>query len=187
MNSIKKLLIAAIATSCMLSFSSCSDDDSTPAIGPTPNQLISSKSLVGTWEMSGLTYRGRSTTTVGGNSTTAQFEGVGKDFTYVVQYNDNPKTYTTSGGYTVTLTSTINGSSFVQDAPVSNVISSGTWSLNGNELTSTDDNTMQSSTATILTSPNNNSFSVDFAGFRGSSLQGASVNITSGMVSYDRQ
>lgn len=188
MNSIKKIITISLACIFTLSFSSCTkDEDPTPVITPTPNQLISSNSLVGSWIMSGLNYAGSSTTSVGGINTTTQFSAVGRDFTYTVQYSDNPKTYTTFGGYTVAITSLLNGSTFTQDASIPNAIASGTWSLNGNELTVTDNSTNQSSTSTILSSANNNDFSVDFAGFSGQSLQGANVKFTSGTVTYKRQ
>tara|TARA_B100001109_G_scaffold224531_1_gene197499 strand:- start:5243 stop:5863 length:621 start_codon:yes stop_codon:yes gene_type:complete len=153
--------------------------------GSTVKPKMSVNTLVGNWKMVSLDYTGTSSNTVGGTTLVSNFSGLGKNFTYLITFNNNPKTYTTRGGYVVELTTAIDTTSFTQDVQISDVVSSGTWSLNGNFMTTIDDSTMESSTTEILQG-SNNSFSVDYAGFSGQSNGGASVIINSGQVTFDR-
>lgn len=184
MNRLKKTCFIALLSFSICTLSSCSDDDggSTPSNNSSGNQAPTVAMMVGTWGMVSLDYVGQSTN----GPFTTDFSGVGKDFTYMIIFNDNPKTYTTMGGYTIALTTTILGSSVTQDTPISNVVGGGTWDLNGTELTLTDNVTQQPSTSDILSS-SNNSFSIDYAGFSGTSTGGAAVDITSGQVTFNRK
>tara|TARA_R110002049_G_scaffold309014_2_gene515820 strand:+ start:665 stop:1225 length:561 start_codon:yes stop_codon:yes gene_type:complete len=182
----KKLVIACC--SIILIFSACEKEDKTsPSSNQSTTPIVSSSTLVGDWEMTSLDYAGASSVSAGGSTITTQFTGVGKNFTYTIEFTDNPKRYSATGGYTVTLTSLFNGSSNVQDVPIPDASSSGTWSLNGNTLTITDDVSGDPTTTEILSSSNNNTFSMDFAGFFGQSVQGADVTFTSGQISFNRK
>ena len=195
MNSIKKLLLSLTCCILALSISSCSDtnDDLTPVSKASPQapgggsttQKITTSVMVGDWEMVSLDYAGTSTTEAGGQTFTTTFNAVGRDFTYKFTFNDNPKTYAATGGYTVDLTSIFEGQSTTQEVILPDASSSGTWELVGNSLSLTDANTNETSTTEILTG-GQNSFSFDFAGFAGQSAGGANVQFTSGQVGFSR-
>ena len=183
MNTFKSPFILLLASIFVFSFSSCSDDDG-PSQSASNN--TSSGTLIGAWEMTSLNYAGETSTSAGGVTITSEFSGVGKDFTYVMEFNDNPKTYSTSGGYVVDLTTTVSGTSFTQEVPIVDYVTSGTWSVSNNELTTTDDNTGESSTTKILSSSNSN-FSLDFAGFFGDITAGADATITDGQADFKKK
>lgn len=187
MHYFKKILLPL--TFCFLAFSisSCSDsdDDPTPAPAAPIAQKITPSILVGDWEMVSLNYGGTSTSVNNGQTSTISFNAVGRDFTYQITFTDNPKTFVANGGYTVDLTSILNGQKDTQTATIPNAASSGTWNLVGNTLTITDSNTKQSNSTEILTGGQNN-FSYDFAGLNGQSVGGANVEFTSGEVGYRR-
>ena len=190
----KKIFYISVSIAFVVSFSSCAEEE---ALTPNPNfsqsqnqnpnsnpsQLISSNSLVGDWGLTSLNYAGTSSDM----GLTADFTGVGRDFDYVIKFKDNPKTYSTTGGYTVDLTTSFAGTTFTQTIITGNLIASGTWELNGNVLTTTDDSTQMVSSADILSSPNNNTFSIDYAGYTGQSTQGADVTFSSGEMIMERQ
>lgn len=190
----KSLLTFCLATVVVINFSACSDDDSdvTPDQNQNnnqnSNQLISQSSMVGSWNMTALNYVGSSSTTTGGTTFTSNFSGVGRDFTYVLDFADNPKIFSSSGGYTIDLTTTFSGTSFTQATSIPDVMSSGSWDLVGNTLTLIDDATNDTSITEITSSPNNDSFSFDYAGFAGQGQQnGASYNLSSGEVTFNRK
>lgn len=195
MFSLKNILTLFFIIQLTIFFSSCAKDNGAltpnPSLGQSNNQAtsqiigVNSNTLVGDWKMTSLSYAGSSTTSVGGTSTTTQFTGLGKSFTYQITYNDNPKTFVATGGYVVELTSNLNGQSFTSDTPIPDASSSGKWSLNGNILTHILDVTNDTSSTEILRGGPNN-FSVDFGGMFGQSAGGAQVTFTSGEVSYER-
>lgn len=185
MNFLRKGLTILTITVSVISFSSCSDDDGDSSPAASPAQRIASSTLVGNWEMTSLDYAGTSSNTVAGQTITTEFTGVGKDFTYTLTFSDNPKEFVSTGGYTVELTSIFAGQSTTQDVPIPNAGTTGTWELNGNTLVLVDNNTNETSTTEIL-SGSNNSFSYDFAGVFGRSVQGANVALSSGQVSFER-
>ena len=71
----------------------------------------------------------KTTTTVGGMSVSADYVGVGSDFTYMLELTD-PDQLKTSGGYKVTLTTTTNGQSSTQVQQVPNTTLNGKWVRN---------------------------------------------------------
>lgn len=180
----------------LLAFSvtSCTEDE---ALTPNPSfqqentstpvvQKISSNTLVGDWTVTSLDYAGTSTTSQGGNTFTTNFSAVGKDFNLDLTFRDNPKTYSSNGGYTVDLTTYFDTTSMTQEVIVPSTSSSGTWSLSGNTLSITDSLTNETNSTEILRA-GNNTFSIDYAGFTGQSNMGANVNLTSGQITYQRK
>lgn len=186
-----KLLAIFLCVILSFSMSSCSNDDDdnpTPtqtALTPAANQKIASKTLVGNWEMTSMNYAGSSSIQSGGVNYTTTFSGKGKDFTYILTFENNPKTYIATGGYKVELKSNFNGSTNVQDVTIWDASSFGTWSLKGDTLSLNDFNTGQNNSTEILRATNN-SFSYDYAGIFGQSSNGANYSLNSGQVSFVR-
>jgi hypothetical protein len=118
-------------------FLSCSEDED-----PKPT----SEGMVGTWAITGVDYKGTSTTTVDGTSIKANFTGTGKDMDLTTTFSTNPNVVTSEGSYTITLTTTYMGQTTTEDYPFEEVVTDGTWTLNGNTLTITDDFGPQSAT-----------------------------------------
>lgn len=168
MKLLKRSISVFFAVLLIFSFSACSDDD---AITPT-------SMMTGEWEITSLNYTGISSS--GGS--TVGFSGVGRKFTYTINFLDNPKVYNTSGGYTVSLTT--DGSS-ATDFVLDDFISNGTWSIKDNDLTLTNPNN-ESSTSKVVFS-NLDNFSMDFADLFGKSVGGVDVIFTSGKVKFRRK
>ncbi len=130
----KVIFLALIAITIL---SSCKKDS---------ESLNSSETiLLGTWELTAMTYTGTNASTSQGFTTVTDFSGVTKDMTYEIEFSENPKTYETSGGYTVELTSTIEdvlidgevvvpGYTFVNDVPIEGAAQTGSWSSDGNTI-----------------------------------------------------
>lgn len=124
----------------------------------------SNAAVDGDWEMTALVYSGTSTTSAGGFTVSSDYTGVGYNFSYILSMDASNNTYTTSGGYTIELSTTTNGFTQVQDFPYSGLQSSGTWSLNsaGTELTFVDASG-NVGTQTIISNGNSNSLVLDYS------------------------
>jgi hypothetical protein len=185
MNAFRSPLFILLIVFSLFSLSSCTKEESytpNPSFANpnyTPN---SSSNLVGAWKLVSLDYAGTSTN--GGAS--SQFSAVGKSYTYVITFSENPNNYVTTGGYTVALTTELGGISFTQDITLTDYASSGTWQLKGDTLTTVDGTTGDTGSTEIL-SMSKNEFSMDFAGFFGKSVMGADVVFSSGQVTYKRK
>ena len=129
-----KVLLLALLTATVLS--SCKKDS---------ESLTSAETLLlGTWEMTAMTYTGTSSSTTQGFTTVTNFDGVAKDITYEVEFLEDPKTYETAGGYTVELTSVVEdfvlygelfeGYTIVTDSVIEDFMSTGSWSSDGNTV-----------------------------------------------------
>ena len=118
-----KLLLLSLA----VIFLSCSEDDEPP--------LPTSQGMLGTWTMTAVDYQGTSTTTVQGISTKADFTGTGKDISVVSTFNDNPNTVVTEGSYIIVLKTTSMGQTRTDEVPFQDVITNGSWTLDGRTLT----------------------------------------------------
>ena len=119
-----KLLFLSLA----VIFFSCSEDD---------EPLPTSQGMVGTWTMTAVDYRGTSTTTVMGVTAKADFTGTGKDISVMSTFNENPNTVATEGSYIIVLTTTSMGQTHTDEVAFEDVITDGTWTLDGRTLTIT--------------------------------------------------
>lgn len=120
-----------------------------------PKPTFSDSALAGSWLITDLTYSGKTTTTGSGISLTANFTGVGKNMNMTTIFNSNPKTVSSQGSYTITLTTSILGQSDTEDTDFEDVVTDGTWSINGDKLKvvstqGTDEATIVELTATSL-------------------------------------
>ena len=98
---------------------------------------------------------------------------------------NNDNTYRTEGSYTVKLTTTVDGESFVQNIPFSNIVTTGTYRIEGNRIT-TEDATQPQQPGNVSMTVNEGTilelsesrlvlvFDQDF----NSEMQGAQVNIS---------
>jgi len=132
---IAKLLLLSLA----VIFLSCSEDED-----PKPT----TEGMAGAWKITALDYKGSTTTTAQGASIKADFTGTGKEMNLITTFNTNPNTVTSQGSYTIVLKTTYMGQTVTDEYDMEETVSDGTWSLNGNTLTVTND--FDSQTATIL-------------------------------------
>ena len=132
---ITKVLLFCLA----IIFLSCSEDED-----PMPT----SQAMVGEWAISSLDYKGSTTTSYEGASLTANFTGTGKDMDLTTIFSENPNTVTSAGSYTIVLTTSMMGQTTTDEMTMEEVVTDGTWTLNGRDLTIT--NNLGSQTATIV-------------------------------------
>jgi hypothetical protein len=132
---ITKLFLLVVAVILL----SCSEDE---------DPLPTSAGMVGKWAIKSLEYGGTTSTAFMGTSITANFTGTGKDMNHITTFNENPNTVVGQGSYTIVLTTTIAGQKETEEIEFYEVVTDGTWSLNGREMTVT--NGTESRTATVL-------------------------------------
>lgn len=108
-----------------IAVASCSTDDDTPEVN---NDLI-----VGEWEITDLVSETNTTTTFNGESFVASAIGVGSNFNYTITFNED-NTTTASGSYAFTTTTIIQGEEVVQTTPIEDLMTEGTWSIDGDQL-----------------------------------------------------
>lgn len=141
-----KSTIALLLVSFFI-FTGCGDDDSNP---------ILENNLIGTWNMSSIDYSGTSTTSIPGiPNVTADFTGETTESDYEIIFNED-NTYSTSGSYTINVTSEVGGQAVTQPITVSaaQALGSGTWQLSGNTLTIISDGQTREGTLAELTANN---------------------------------
>ncbi|MBL0744218.1 DUF5004 domain-containing protein [Chryseolinea lacunae] len=124
MSTMKTTKHLAIVLATIL-FSCSKDNDPTPTV----------EDITGSWAATAIDYTG--TTTVAGSPFKTDFTGKGKDMDLTVTLNKNPATFSSSGDYTIALTSVVLGQSTTQDYPFQGFLANGTWTLDGNTLTVT--------------------------------------------------
>jgi hypothetical protein len=137
---ISKLLLLSVA----VIFLSCGDDDDDPK--PT------SQGIVGTWAIAAVDYKGTTTTTVQGSTIKADFTGTGKDMNLTTTFNANPNTVSSQGSYIIVLKTSILGQTTTDEYPFDDVVSDGTWELNGDKLKVTNSGVTQEATIVEQTS-----------------------------------
>ncbi|WP_200977807.1 lipocalin family protein [Echinicola sp. 20G] len=94
-----------------------------------------SHSVVGEWEMVGMTYSGTSTVSYGGINFPPTFsEGVASDIDYILTVNESPNTVVGEGSYTVTLKSSYMEHEFDFSVPVDYFMKSGSWEVEGDKF-----------------------------------------------------
>lgn len=123
---------------------SCSSDDdsSSPA---------NSSDIVGVWQGTAVDYRGTSTTTMQGQTITADYVGEAYDIDYTLTFTENPNKVISDGSYSIELTTTVNGQSTTQNVPNLEFLSTGDWSINGSTLSITVDDETDDATIVELT------------------------------------
>jgi hypothetical protein len=118
-------------------FLSCSEDED-----PMPT----SAGMVGEWSMTGLEYKGTTTTSFEGTNLIADFTGVAKNIDFTTMFTENPNNVSSAGAYTIVLTTTMMGQTSTDEYTMDEVVSDGTWSLNGKTLSITSDTETESAT-----------------------------------------
>lgn len=113
------------------------------------NLEVTNDNLAGEWELTAFTYGGRSTNEVGGETYRSNFAGNGRDLAYSVRFNTDG-TYTSSGSYTIDAMYAFGGQEFSQVLIIDDALGTGTYTLNGDELSVTRDEDGETSVATIL-------------------------------------
>lgn len=104
---------------------SCSVEDDNPSV----DQSL----LVGEWNLEEYNYSGTTKLTQGSNSYSTSYIGEALNLdARVILNSDN--TYITAGTYTIKLSSTGNGQTDVQEVPMGNIASSGTYRVEGNKF-----------------------------------------------------
>lgn len=149
-------------------FTGCGEDDSDPNLD---------NNLVGTWNMNNISYSGTSTTSFPGiPDVTGTFTGESTDSDYQIIFNED-NTFSSSGSYTINLTSEVAGQTVTQPVTVSGdqALGSGTWELSGNTLTTTFDGQAGEGTLTELTA---NSFRLETDLTQTQSANGATVTFS---------
>lgn len=122
------LFITALA-----SFVSCSKEEDDPQ--------TDTKMLLGEWNLEEFSYSGINKYR-DGMGTTVSYTGEAVDIDMkTVLLADG--TYKTFGGYSVILTSTAEGETYVQNFTYSDMTTTGNWSVNGNIFTTTFDDDFQ--------------------------------------------
>lgn len=125
MNNLFKTLFILIIS---ISFVACSTDDDSGSNNTSGH-------LVGSWEMVSFDYDGNTTTTISGQTTEADFIGVGQNLDYIIEFSDNPNEFSSVGSYDIELTTTVSGQTSTTLQPINDASSSGTYTLDGNTIT----------------------------------------------------
>lgn len=126
--SFKLVLAIAISTLC---FTACSEEEDT--VNPQTG-------LVGSWNVTEISYEGSSTTIMQGMSTTADFTGTGTDLNLKTQFTDTPQAYSSSGTYNIKMVTKYSGQSVESEWASPPFLMNGSWTVEGNKLTIVDAN-----------------------------------------------
>ncbi len=126
MKILKKLI--AIFSISLLIFSCNSEDDI----------QINKDDILGTWDLINFDIDGEVSTIVQGLEIgVASFTTIGKDFNAQLTFTENPNTFSTSGSFTAVTTTTVLGQQTSEEGEIDldNLLNSGNWEINKNELT----------------------------------------------------
>jgi len=124
-----KLTKALLLMVALFGFFACDNED---------NPSTNTDDIIGNWEVSAYSYEGTTTTTSGGASFTTDFMGDATDVTASVEFKTDG-TYSSTGGYTISLDYEIGGQTISTPVTISNFIGSGTYEVSGSTLTTTDE------------------------------------------------
>ncbi len=176
----------------------CDDDDD-------DNGSSNDSLLVGEWRLVSNEYSGGSSVNTGALTTNTEFTGFAKDIDFTMRFTEDPNNWDVAGGYVVELTTVtpayvvygieIPASTTTQDLEISDVVSNGNWTLEGNDLIGFDvqsttvdqaPGTTSEVTYTIVTLTDS-TLEMDFTGTTSSTQDGAVVTSSSqGTVILDR-
>ncbi len=137
MRTFKLIALAALVTV----FASCKNNDDD---GGTPDVDL----ILGLWTGTGVDYSGTTVTEASGQTITADFTGESFDENYTLNISSDPNEFTSEGTYSLELTTTVLGQSSTETVTGLTLFDSGTWELNGSELTITSGG--ETSTGTIV-------------------------------------
>ncbi|GAA3582460.1 lipocalin family protein [Snuella lapsa] len=118
-----KLVLVCVS---VLFLSSCSNE------GNNDNNV---EDLLGTWNLTALTYDGETVSSFSGTSITTDFSGEGQNIDATIVFGDNPNAVNSQGAYDIAITYSVAGQESSQMISISEYQSEGTWSLKGNILT----------------------------------------------------
>ncbi|MFS4417753.1 hypothetical protein [Maribacter sp. 2307ULW6-5] len=124
----KKYLVLLLVSVISLALLSCENEDAGSA---NHNEA----DINGVWNLTALeATNGRSEVMADGESVVGEFEAIGKDFDLTVDFNTDPNTVESQGGYTTVLTTTILGETTTQEEEGEDFFGSTEWRLDGNIL-----------------------------------------------------
>ncbi|TYP75906.1 lipocalin family protein [Aquimarina intermedia] len=132
-----------------LTFISCSKDD-----GDSASEPESSASLIaGDWDLTNFEIAdGKSTLSVQGQTSVTDYSSTGKNFASVITFSENPNTLVSSGSFDTVIEMSVDGvTTFTQVVPGEDYLVTGTWKLEGDELTITNEALEQTDIANVLT------------------------------------
>jgi hypothetical protein len=107
--------------------------------------------ITGVWNCTAIDYTGTTVTEVSGQSITAEFVGEGYDIDFTLTFVDDPNEVTSAGSYSIKLTTTYLGQSTVQNVESQPFVYTGTWSMDNNTISITNDGVTDVATITELT------------------------------------
>lgn len=139
----KFMLTAMLAATCM--FTSCSSDDD----GGNDSGIDESAALTGTWAPTDIYYEGESTVEAGGQSFTTAYTGQSVSFDDFIVLINEDQTYESSGSYTLELGVSAMGEEITQEITMSDFLGTGTWERNGDEFSTTDNESGSTGVSTI--------------------------------------
>jgi hypothetical protein len=123
----KKLLLSVLSVFTLL-FLSCSDNNDS-------GLEVTETAIVGAWNLTAFDITdGEISTTIGGITTVATLEGVGKDFDMVVNFSENPQTVTSEGSFNIVLSITTMGQTITEEQDGEDIFDATEWRLNGNSI-----------------------------------------------------
>ncbi|WP_378185562.1 hypothetical protein ACE939_10660 [Aquimarina sp. W85] len=130
-----------------LTFITCSKDDGN-------SQSESSTSLItGDWDLTNFEIpKGKSTLEAAGESVITDFTATGKNFSSIISFSENPNTLVSDGSFDTALEISSNGiPAITQEVSGEDYFLTGSWKLEGDKLTITNEALDQTDIATILT------------------------------------
>ena len=122
---------------CATLFVACSDDEE--------EDLQLNSEIVGTWNMTDVSYSGVSTTSGSGITVVSTYDGKAYDLDYTVEFTSGPNKIFVDGDYNINLKYTISSSmtgdmSYEQNFSGYSFSNEGTWEIKGDKLIITDSN-----------------------------------------------
>ena len=109
-------------------FVSCSKDDDEPS--------IDRDMLLGEWNLTEFSYSGSSSVSYGNETTSLTYTAETSDLNAQVIFEDKSN-YSTRGSYRITITSEMDGETFVENYSFSDVSGRGTYRIEGNKMFTT--------------------------------------------------
>ncbi len=169
-------LLKFVFVFALISFlSSCGNDDENNPSGD---------GIIGTWKVTEIDYSGTTTASQQGVEFEADFEGEGVDMDLQMQF-DNNMNYTTSGDYSIILTTSFFGQSIEQRYDAVGFVGAGTWSQDGNQIIITSGT--ETNTLTILENSGNN-LKVEWDHIEETEQQGTTQTLNvNGIYTFERQ
>ena len=156
-------IVKLLLLSLTVIFLSCSEEE---------DPLPTSQGMIGTWTITALEYKGSTTTSFEGGSLKADFTGSGKDMTLTTTFSESPNTVVSAGSYTIVLKTTMMGQTSTDEVTMYEVLTDGTWALNGRDLTVTNDGFSQKAT---IVEQNSTNLKIKFDTTQSQSDQGITV------------